>query len=73
MRILMRLALIVVFIISLSALMYFISFNINPYNLCIDHPNPKYKADYFQCKFGPMVKVIKKSERDHTVDHFKNK
>lgn len=51
-----------VFIVMISIIGYFVAFNLDPYNVCIDHPNPKHKDKYFQCKFGPITKVLKKPE-----------
>lgn len=47
-----------VFFILLGGIVWFVLFETNPYAICIDHPNPKYSATYYQCK--PFNKVIKK-------------
>jgi hypothetical protein len=37
---------------------WFISFSLNPYNICVDHPDRDLKKEFYQCK--PFSFVLKK-------------
>lgn len=48
----------VIFLVCLYGIGWFISFELNPYNICVDHTDKDLARDYYQCK--PFAFTLKK-------------